>query len=51
VLWRRAAGCHPDVSETRPAGTLAERAKRIHRMLGERQERMLRLLAAGRHHR
>jgi hypothetical protein len=45
VLRRRPAGCHPVVSEARPAGTLAERARRIHRMLGERQEQMLPLLA------
>jgi hypothetical protein len=45
VLRRRAAG-RPGVSVTRHAGTLAERARQIHRLLGERQEQMLPLLAA-----
>jgi hypothetical protein len=46
VLRRRAAGWRTGVSAAQPAGTLAERARRIHRMLGERQEQMLPLLAA-----
>jgi hypothetical protein len=50
VLRRRGAGAHPGVSEARPPGTLAERARRIHRMLGERQEQMLPLLAAAGEH-
>lgn len=50
VLRRRAAGWHTGVSEAQPAGTLAERARRIHRMLGERQEQMLPLLAAAGEH-
>jgi hypothetical protein len=57
VLWRRAAAWHPGPSdvqhaaaEARHAGTLAERARQIHRMLGERQEQMLPLLAAAGEH-
>jgi hypothetical protein len=50
VLRRRAAAGYPDVSEAQQAGTLAERARRIHRMLGERQEQMLPLLAAAGEH-
>jgi hypothetical protein len=46
VLRRRAAGSCPDVSEAQPTVTLTERARRIHRLLGERQEQMLPLLAA-----
>ena len=46
VLRRRAAAWHPGASEVQNAGTLAERARKIHRMLGERQEQMLPLLAA-----
>jgi hypothetical protein len=46
VLRRRAAAGNPGASEARHAGTLAERARQIHRMLGERQEQMLPLLAA-----
>jgi hypothetical protein len=46
VLRRRAVGWQPGVSEPQPSGTLAERARQIHRMLGERQEQMLPLLAA-----
>lgn len=46
VLRRRAAGSRPDASEAQPPVTLAERARRIHRLLGERQEQMLPLLAA-----
>jgi len=45
VLRRRAAARHPDASGAYPAGTLPERARQIHRMLGERQEQMLPLLA------
>ena len=58
VLRRRAAAWHLDASEVlqhagteaRHAGTLAERARQIHRMLGERQEQMLPLLAAAGDH-
>ena len=50
VLRRRAAAWHPGVSEAQHAGTLAERARQIHRMLGERQEQMLPLLAAAGEH-
>jgi hypothetical protein len=50
VLRRRAAGWRTGVSAAQPAGTLAERARRIHRMLGERQEQMLPLLAAAGEH-
>lgn len=50
VLRRRAAEGPPGVSSAQHAGTLAERARQIHRMLGERQEQMLPLLAeAGEH--
>jgi len=50
VLRRRAVEHRPDAPEVRTARTLAERARRIHRMLGERQEQMLPLLAqAGKH--
>lgn len=45
VLRRHAAGRSP-APGTPQAGTLAEQARRIHRMLGERQEQMLPLLAA-----
>jgi hypothetical protein len=51
VLRRRAVAWHPDASEayhagaTAQQGTLADRARRIHRTLGERQEQMLPLLA------
>lgn len=46
VLRRRAAALRPGVPESQQAGTLAERARQIHRALGERQEQMLPLLAA-----
>jgi hypothetical protein len=49
-LRRRAAAWHPGVPEAQHAGTLAERARQIHRMLGERQEQMLPLLAAAGEH-
>lgn len=49
VLRRRAAASHPGVSTTQHA-TLAERARQIHRLLGERQEQMLPLLAAAGEH-
>jgi DNA-binding MarR family transcriptional regulator len=50
VLRRRAATGHPGVSEARDTRPLAERARQIHRRLGERQEQMLPLLAtAGEH--
>lgn len=45
VLRRRAAEGPPGVSKAQHAGTLTERARRIHRMIGERQEQMLPLLA------
>ena len=45
VLRRRAADQRAGSPETQGAGTLAERARRIHRTLGERQEQMLPLLA------
>jgi DNA-binding MarR family transcriptional regulator len=45
-LRRRAATWHPGVSEAQQARTLTERARQIHRLLGERQEQMLPLLAA-----
>jgi hypothetical protein len=50
VLRRRAAAWHPGVPETPHTGTLAERARQIHRLLGERQEQMLPLLAAAGEH-
>jgi hypothetical protein len=50
VLRRRAATGHPDAFRTRHTGTLTERARQIHRMLGERQEQMLPLLAAAGEH-
>jgi hypothetical protein len=50
VLRRHAATSHPGVPETQRAGTLAERARQIHRLLGERQEQMLPLLAAAGEH-
>jgi hypothetical protein len=46
VLRRHAAPRHPGAPEAQHAETLAERARQIHRMLGERQEQMLPLLAA-----
>lgn len=46
VLRRRAAAGHLDASQAQHTATLAERARRIHRRLGERQEQMLPLLAA-----
>jgi hypothetical protein len=45
VLRRRASALHPGVPDARPTGTLAERARRMHRTLGLRQEQMLPLLA------
>ena len=45
VLRRHAVDRGPGVSEAQHASTLAERARRIHRTLGERQEQMLPLLA------
>jgi hypothetical protein len=50
VLRRRAATWHSDVPQAQDAETLAERARQIHRMLGERQEQMLPLLAAAGEH-
>jgi hypothetical protein len=50
VLRRRASARHPGVAETQHAGTLAERARQIHLLLGERQEQMLPLLAAAGEH-
>ena len=50
VLRRRATARDPGVLEDQHAGTLAERARQIHRMLGERQEQMLPLLAAAGEH-
>jgi hypothetical protein len=50
VLRRRAATERPAASEIQHAGTLTERARQIHRMLGERQEQMLPLLAAAGEH-
>ena len=50
VLRRRAVGRHPSMSEAQHPGTLAERARHIHRMIGERQEQMLPLLAAAGQH-
>jgi hypothetical protein len=50
VLRRRAATWHPGMSKAQHAGTLVERARQIHRMLGERQEQMLPLLAAAGEH-
>ncbi len=50
VLRRRAAARDPGVPEDQHAGTLAGRARQIHRMLGERQEQMLPLLAAAGEH-
>lgn len=50
VLRRRAVAWRPGASEAPDTGTLAERARQIHRQLGERQEQMLPLLAtAGEH--
>jgi len=46
AVLRRAASRHPGAPEAQHAETLAERARQIHRMLGERQEQMLPLLAA-----
>lgn len=46
VLRRRAAAEQPPAPAIPHAGTLTERARAIHRMLGERQEQMLPLLAA-----
>jgi len=46
VLRRRVAAGRPPASGTSHAETLTERARQIHRTLGERQEQMLPLLAA-----
>jgi hypothetical protein len=49
VLRRHAAGLSPAPGAPQ-TGTLTEQARRIHRMLGERQEQMLPLLAAAGEH-
>ena len=50
VLRRRVAAGRPPASGTSHAETLTERARQIHRTLGERQEQMLPLLAAAGEH-
>lgn len=50
VLRRHAAAGPPPAPGSLGAGTLAERARRVHRMLGQRQEQMLPLLAAAGEH-
>jgi hypothetical protein len=46
VLRRRAAALSRGALEPPSAGSLTERARRIHRLMGQRQEQMLPLLAA-----